>query len=73
MYMYITLSAMQTFPKHFLKCYFSDLMFLVLYSYYNNVLLFYINTSIMLVLFLYTTLEKITIQVYANKSQHNIG
>ena len=66
MYMYVTLSAVQTFPKHFLKCYFSDVMFLVLYSFNNNVLLFYINTSIMLFLFLHTTLEKITI--YANKS-----
>ena len=66
MYMYVTLSAVQIFPKHFIKCYFSDFIFLVLYSFYNNVLRFYINTSIMLFLFLHTTLEKITI--YANKS-----
>lgn len=71
MYMYVTLSAVQTFPEHFLKCYFSDFMFLVLYSFYNTVLLFYTNTSIMLILFLHTTLEKITI--FANKSLHYIG
>ena len=66
MYMCVTLSAVQTFPKHYLKCYFPDSMCLVLYSFYNNVLLFYINTSIMIFLFLRTALEKITI--FANKS-----
>ena len=68
MYMYVTLSAVQTFPKLFLKCYFSDFMFLVLYSFYNNILLSYTKTSIMLFLFLHTMLDKITIHVYANKS-----
>ena len=40
MYMYATLSVVQTFSEHFVICYFSDFMFLVLYSFYNNVLLF---------------------------------